>query len=506
MHIAIVKLAAGRAVKFMGNQNRSLSEIVRFQASERPDKVALQSHDVSLSYAELDDLIRKCASALVDRGVWEHETCGISFASPVLFLIVRLALSRLQVCSVSLSQSASPYQTESTVKNCGIGAVIADRDIKLSSAKCIVLSWSTILKTSNKINVSHGLKASNFDTIAVGSGSTGSPKLIGHTVEQLSAIVHRIADSLGYGSDQLVASLPGIEQVMSQRRAFATFLRGGTFVLHTDGRKDVLEFLQEQHITSVATTVFHAEKLLEKAHRLADPRLRSMRLFEIGSAYVSEALIGRIKKTFTDNVLVQYGTNECPNVCDRNTVKGPQVPSSIGHALAGTQVQIIGDGGQEQPHGHPGQIRMRAAGMALSYVNDSDNSAKFFKGGWFYPGDIGKKEVDGQVIYLGRSDHMMIFNGINIYPAEIERVMADHPAVKDVAVMPMRHPVHQHVPMCGVTLISGESANEQELIRFGQERLGARRPQFVFILEAIPRNDLGKLRRKELARLFSENW
>ncbi len=105
-------------------------------------------------------------------------------------------------------------------------------------------------------------------------------------------------------------------------------------------------------------------------------------------------------------------------------------------------------------------------------------------------------------MFDGRADHLLIMNGINIYPAEIEQLMAAHPAVADVAVVPVRHRVHQDIPVCALTLRAGATASEQALLEHASHRLGARGPYRVLIVEAIPRNPEGKLMRAELLRLI----
>jgi acyl-coenzyme A synthetase/AMP-(fatty) acid ligase len=91
-----------------------------------------------------------------------------------------------------------------------------------------------------------------------------------------------------------------------------------------------------------------------------------------------------------------------------------------------------------------------------------------------------------------------------MYPAEIEQIMADHPAVNDVAVIPMQHPIHQDVPICAVALHADQTEEEAELLTYGRKRLGASAPRAVFVVDTIPRNLLGKLIRKEMATILSQ--
>ena len=136
--------------------------------------------------------------------------------------------------------------------------------------------------------------------------------------------------------------------------------------------------------------------------------------------------------------------------------------------------------------------------MFEGYLNDPESTGRSLIDGWFYPGDLGKMTPDGQLIHCGRGDQMMIFNGINIYPAEIEQCVTGHPAVTDATAFPLKSPVHQDIPVCAISLKQGSAITEQELLAYLNERLGFRSPKRLIALKKIPRNEQGKIIRHEL--------
>jgi acyl-CoA synthetase (AMP-forming)/AMP-acid ligase II len=143
-------------------------------------------------------------------------------------------------------------------------------------------------------------------------------------------------------------------------------------------------------------------------------------------------------------------------------------------------------------------VCIRGLASSDGYAGNPGRRAAAFRDGWFLPGDLGKLTADGDLIYYGRADHMMIMNGMNLYPAEIERVLAAHPAVRDVAVVPLRHRVHQDLPFAAVVLKPGAQSSEAELMAHARDRLGVRAPRRILILERIPRTGEGKLIAREL--------
>lgn len=137
-------------------------------------------------------------------------------------------------------------------------------------------------------------------------------------------------------------------------------------------------------------------------------------------------------------------------------------------------------------------------------MNDETATKKNFKEGWFYPGDLVSLHEDGELCYHGRSDHMMIMNGINIYPSHIESVLSHHPAISDIAVVPMLHKVHQDIPVCAVVIEEGKSVVLKHLMDYAKAHLGVQAPREIVVLESIPRNVQGKLERNALKKLLEQ--
>jgi D-alanine-D-alanine ligase-like ATP-grasp enzyme len=174
------------------------------------------------------------------------------------------------------------------------------------------------------------------------------------------------------------------------------------------------------------------------------------------------------------------------------------IAGNVGHPHPGFELQVVDAKDRPLPAGEAGLVRIRSATGIDGYLNDPIATAEAFRDGWFYPGDLGRLAAGGQLIHLGRADDLMIMNGINIYPAEIEQTLLIHPAVRDAAAMPIRHPVHQDVPVAVVSLHPGADAAAQDLLRFVHDRIGAHALHQIFILEEIPRNEQGKPRRDDI--------
>ena len=143
---------------------------------------------------------------------------------------------------------------------------------------------------------------------------------------------------------------------------------------------------------------------------------------------------------------------------------------------------------------------MKSAGMISGYVDEPAETTQAFRDGWFYAGDLAEFTPDGELIHHGRADDLMILDGINIYPGEIENVLLRHPAVAEAAAFPIRSVARGDIPIAAV--ITKSQASEDELLSHCRSWLGLHAPHGLMIVPKLPRNAVGKLLKNELVRLF----
>jgi long-chain acyl-CoA synthetase len=143
-----------------------------------------------------------------------------------------------------------------------------------------------------------------------------------------------------------------------------------------------------------------------------------------------------------------------------------------------------------------GHILVKSPGIVPGYLNNPEATAQSFRDGWFNPGDMASRSASGAIFLHGRADDMMMFDGIKIYPAEIERVLLGHPAVAEAAAYPIYSVRHQHLPVAAVILKT--PATEDDLLAHCRSWLGSKAPVTIRILENLPRNAAGKVLKREL--------
>ncbi len=211
----------------------------------------------------------------------------------------------------------------------------------------------------------------------------------------------------------------------------------------------------------------HASEIasLDGAYKLSAVKLRT------GGSAIPYAVRKRIEQNVTHNLYVRYAATECGSISMARPGEHDEA-ETVGLMLDSIELEIVDDLGNRMAVGESGQIRMRAPGVATCYLNSPEDTAKRFRDGWFYPGDMGCIRKDGALIVQGRSDDMFILNGVNIFPVEIERVLEGHPDVSCAAALGLPSQVHGHIPVAAVEMKKSALTSPAELRHFAERPWG----------------------------------
>jgi acyl-CoA synthetase (AMP-forming)/AMP-acid ligase II len=259
--------------------------------------------------------------------------------------------------------------------------------------------------------------------------------------------------------------------------------------------------IEEQRIAFLpgAPTVFQA-LLAEKQIRPFDSS--SLRGGTTGAAVVPPILIERIRAELgMKDIITAYGMTECTNI----TACKPgdpveRIANTCGCAIPGHEVRIVSADGQEVPRGHAGEIVVRGYGVMLGYLDDPTATAEAIDSqGWLHTGDIGTMDGDGYVRITDRMKDMFISGGFNAYPAEVEKLLAGHPAVGQVAVIGVADERMGEVGKAFIILRPGMAAQATEIIAWCRGNMANYKvPRSVEFVESLPLNAAGKVMKMEL--------
>jgi acyl-coenzyme A synthetase/AMP-(fatty) acid ligase len=475
----------------------NLIDPIHQHAASMPDRPAIITSRGHLSWAAIDRLIWSIALDLHRRGLSAGDRVGITMVHPVRHLLTALALARIGVAHLAIPAFNSQTTRNELTASLSLKSLISDLDTVVAETPGAILleKHSTIEVRAEEKAAIAAAEADLPWLILQSSGTTGKPKFAELT--HASAIErHRRFQTLFNCTDTDIfwaASAPDF--VVAKQRLTFNLLSGAAVCLPRRNviSPELLHFLNQHRITIACGTPSHLHQLID----LGEP-MPYLRAFEARSAFISEKLRRTFRKVVTDNLYIVYGTNEGETLALADPALQSLVPDTVGMTSDGLTLEVVDEHGTQRPALVSGEIRVRGPGVITSYIDNPEASAKSFRNGWFYPGDLGFMTAEGALVLQGRKDDMMIFDGINIYPAEIEGVLAAHPSVREAAAFSLRHERFQDVPVAAVTLTS--EASEKALIEHCRNLLGIKHPKRVFVLEEFPRNPMGKILRRELAQ------
>jgi acyl-coenzyme A synthetase/AMP-(fatty) acid ligase len=175
------------------------------------------------------------------------------------------------------------------------------------------------------------------------------------------------------------------------------------------------------------------------------------------------------------------------------------IPGAVGFLHPGVQAQVVDEADRPLPSGAEGLLRVRTPGQALGYRNDPVATARHFRDGWFYPGDVGRITAEGLLIVTGRASDVINLGGRKVAPDIIERVLEDLPEVREAAAFGV--PGQNEIVELWAAVVADGPLDARALAGHLSARLGPNAPAYLLQVSALPRNANGKLLRQELAAL-----
>jgi fatty-acyl-CoA synthase len=333
------------------------------------------------------------------------------------------------------------------------------------------------------------------------SGTTGRPKAVMLSHGNVTwNVVNFLSCADFRGDDVTIAIAPFFRVGGTGVNVLPVLFAGGTVVVPDDASPDGILHSIERHRVTVGFGNPDLLDALVRADRWSAADLSSIRFVITGGAPVPERLI----RTFLDRgitLLQGYGLSEAgPLALLLDAPHALDKIGSSGRPPLLVDIRIAGVDGGDAPAGHTGELLVRGPNVMLGYWNRPTETAEvLIDGGWLRTGDAARVDHEGFVWIVDRVEARFRSAGGIVYPGDVERVLAAHPAVADAGVVGVPGPDGDAVGAAFVVLAPGRTATERELIAFGAGRLAAHEvPTSITFVETLPRNSVGKLVRDEL--------
>jgi long-chain acyl-CoA synthetase len=341
-------------------------------------------------------------------------------------------------------------------------------------------------------------KASDLAVLIYTSGTTGRPKgamlshgNLRHNVESCRIVLQTVE------TDRFAVLLPLFHSYMLTVGMALPLLVGGSMVLVKSlhpVRSVLQEIIQKQATVLPAIPQFY--RGMVNAPEL--PPL-PLRLCISGAAPLPVQMLEDFEAKFRIPLIEGYGLSEASPVVTKNPLDGTRKPGSIGLPIPNVEVSIQDDSGRELGANELGEVCVRGGNVMLGYWNQPEETAKAMRQGWLLTGDIGRRDTAGYYFITDRKKDMLLVNGINVYPREIEEVLYQFPGVKEAAVVGKPNPRKGEQPVAFISANDGAVLDEKAVQQFVRRKLADYKvPRRVVLLPALPRNATGKILKTKL--------
>lgn len=234
--------------------------------------------------------------------------------------------------------------------------------------------------------------------------------------------------------------------------------------------------------------------------------LSSLESVGSGSASLPLALIQAFNQKFGAEIREGYGLSEATTIVTTSRDEMPIKYGSVGIPIPGVEIRIVNQSGEDVPQGEVGELLVKGDNVTPGYYRLEEETKKTIRDGWLYTGDLVRMDEDGYLYIVDRKKDLVIRGGFNIYPRDVEEVIAKHEAVSEVAVIGLPdEKMGEEIVAC-VVKKPETSVTEEEIILYSQQKLAKyKTPKKVFFVEQLPRNGVGKILKKRLRDMFATN-
>ena len=514
----------------------NLSSLLTRTARRFPDKIALRHGSKTLTYAQFNSRANRLANALQHLGIRQGENVAILQYNCPEFYETLFACFKAGFGTIPINFRLHPKEFSFIIDHAGAKAVVLSEEfntsilkireripkakhlIALSESGSDLLDYEALLSNASDIFVDAHVAPDDLAWLFYTSGTTGMPKgaMLTHRI-LLAMTMGFFADICpGFGPDDVILHAAPLSHG-SGLYGLPNIAKGTTnVILETKSFNPELFFktIEQYRVTNMFAAPTMVKMMIDDpaVDQFDHSSLRS--IIYGGAPMLVEDLKTAIQKL--GPCLVQlYGQGESPMTITylphedhilNGTDEQEKRLASAGIPRTGVEVKIFDTNDNELPAGKIGNIVTRSDLVMKGYWQNPEATAATIRNSWLDTGDMGYMDDNGYVFIMDRSKDMIISGGENIYPREIEEVLIKHPAVREVSVIGVPDPKWGEAIKAIVALVPGETATEDELIAFCKDHIASyKKPKSVDFIEALPKNNYGKILKRELRAAYWKN-
>jgi long-chain acyl-CoA synthetase len=466
-------------------------------------RIALVDEDKKWTFGELAADVDSIARMLREKV--PGDTVGILLLNSARYVTTLLGIWKAGKTAVPLNYLLPPQELAFIIRDSGMSALVSSQFFSqaLASIKPLFGDRGVILMADAPDFTSSGaadLNGQGYRNPALylyTSGTTGRPKGVILSHQNLLNNVDACGQAGEFDQrDTFLCLLPFFHTYAITGTILLPLLNGCSMVLVDRFHPHKVLKLIEDHRISVFLAIPSMYRVLAMAE--GGFNVSSVRFPISGGEPLPMAVAEAFEKRFGVGICEGYGQTEASPVVTLN-LPGKRKLGTVGIALPGVEVSIWDEGKNPLPIEAIGEIMVRGGNVMEGYFRLPEETAKTISNGWLHTGDLGKLDAEGFVTITGRKKDLIISAGENIYPRELEEVLAQHPKVKEVAVIGVKDEVRGEVPKAFILVHEGVTVEDRELRTFCKDKLaGFKVPKHFEVLADFPRTPTGKVLKRLL--------
>jgi long-chain acyl-CoA synthetase len=501
--------------------------MIRWPAENYPDKTAITFEGQEMTFRQVNERINRLANGLMDLGLKRGDRVAALLYNSPRAIETRFALMKAGLCMVPINIRQSEEENSYIINHSESSVVILDHEYlpkwEQMKGQCkavrttIVagenpasgLSYEEVIRSASPREPEVMVLLEDLERIAYTSGTTGRPKGVMKTIGNDLARLRNDFLNQDYLTSSRDIMLNVAPLTHAARELFRKhYLKGAcNLIFRRFDEEEILETIQRERVTAAMFVPTMIVRLVLHP-RVRDYDLSSLRRIYYGTAPIAADKL-RLACDLFGNILRQcYGLSEATQPVFLLFPEDMAIPdaekralrlTSAGKPALGIEVRIVNERGEEVPQGEAGEILIRGENVMKGYWRDPEATREVLKDGWFYTGDVAKRDEDGFIYIVDRKKEMIISGGFNIYPREVEQAIESHPGVAEAAVIGVPDETWGEAVMALIVLKPNIRATSEEIIELCRAKIASyKKPHFVEFVGSLPKNFQGKVMRRTL--------
>jgi long-chain acyl-CoA synthetase len=514
-----------------------LGDLLQFGLAARPEEVALLSNKRSLTWRELEEASSRLAAGYLGLGLQSGDRVASLMPNRVDLVVHYLACFKAELIATPLNyrytateidhalsvsgarvllshvERAADVEASAAAGGLELGT-IAYRDVEplpqgndepATAAAGWAIDFHRLLEAPPLQRPGAHPDQGEPAVIFFTSGSTGPAKGVTHSRETLRWMIASAAMAFELTADDIFLPGSSMSHVGSFLWALATLAAGGkVIVARATDAHELLPLLRGQQPTVLAMIPAALSALIND-HDLRPGDFASLRVCRAGSDKVSTELLTGFAAAAGFPIIEGYGMTEV-GLATLNPPSGEIRQGSIGTPIGGYRIELRGEDGGPVEGEEVGRIWIETRSQMVGYWEAPEATAEVIVDGWLDSGDLARVAGDGYLWFFGRKKQVIVHDGSNISPYEVEGALVDHPAVALAGAVGVHDTLHGETVRAYVTLAEGAAKpSAADLIVHCRERIGYKAPEEIVFLDEMPLNPTGKIDRVGLKRMAEDH-